>query len=190
MQRHHLSSDQVVQQRGKRQVDIADLIVTSQSVLSRVLSRFRDTSLVTRRHGSASNRKTTPRQDLHIIIQAKRTPFATARHIQQDLQNATGLLVSDHTLKNRLWEEGLTSYRPLLRLALEPIHRRQRLDWVNQRTEQRTQQKKLLVTHKATNCHYNHNRRHTENRPHEKRSFRKHHQQGHPHREKRLRSSD
>ncbi|PSN47840.1 hypothetical protein C0J52_01227 [Blattella germanica] len=62
--------------------------------------------LVTRRHGSASNRKTTPRQDLHIIIQARRTPFATARHIQQDLQNVTSLLVSDHTIRNRLWEEG------------------------------------------------------------------------------------
>ncbi|PSN47841.1 hypothetical protein C0J52_01227 [Blattella germanica] len=89
--------------------------------------------LVTRRHGSASNRKTTPRQDLHIIIQARRTPFATARHIQQDLQNVTSLLVSDHTIRNRLWEEGLTSYRPLRCLALEPIYRRQRLAWVNQR---------------------------------------------------------
>ena len=143
MQRHHLSSDQIemvvrLQQRDERQVDIADLIGTSQSVISRVLSRFRDTGLVTRRHGSASNRKTTPRQDLHIIIQAKRTPFATARHIQQDLQNATGLFVSDHTLKNRLWEKGYTSYRPLRRLAVEQIHRRQSLAWVNQRIEEGT----------------------------------------------------
>ncbi|PSN29688.1 hypothetical protein C0J52_28472 [Blattella germanica] len=122
-----------LQQRGERQVDIANLIGTSQSGISRVLSRFRDTGLVTRRHGSASNRNTTPRQDIHIIIQARRTPFATARHIQQDLQNATGLLVSDQTLKNRLWGEGLTSYRPLGHLALEPIHRRQTLAWVNQR---------------------------------------------------------
>ncbi|PSN42011.1 hypothetical protein C0J52_08256 [Blattella germanica] len=89
MPRHHLSSDQVemvvrLQQRGERQVDIADLIGTSQSVISRVLSRFRDTGLVIRRPGSGSNRKTTPRQDLNddvTIIQARRTPFATARHI-------------------------------------------------------------------------------------------------------------
>ncbi|PSN41841.1 hypothetical protein C0J52_16228 [Blattella germanica] len=85
MQRHHLSSDQVemvvrLQQRGERQVDIADLIGTSQSVISRVLSRFRDTGLVTRRPGSGSYHMTAPRQDRHIIIQARRTPFATARH--------------------------------------------------------------------------------------------------------------
>ncbi|PSN32535.1 hypothetical protein C0J52_26199 [Blattella germanica] len=53
-------------QRGERQVDIADLIRTSHSVISRVLSRFRDTDLVTRRPGSGSNRKSTPRKDRHI----------------------------------------------------------------------------------------------------------------------------
>lgn len=54
-----MSSDQIemvvrLEQRGERQVDIADLIGTSQSVISRVglLSRFRGTGLVTRRPGS------------------------------------------------------------------------------------------------------------------------------------------
>ena len=164
-----MSSDQVemvvrLQQRGERQVDIADLIGTSQSVISRVLSRFRDTDLVTRRPGSGSNRKSTPRQDRHIIIQARRTPFATARHIQQDLQNATGLLVSDQTIRNRLWEEGLTSYRPLRRLTLEPIHRRQGLAWVNQRIEG-TLWGNVLFTDESRYCLFNDNRRQRVYRP-------------------------
>ncbi|KAJ4433279.1 hypothetical protein ANN_15538 [Periplaneta americana] len=96
MQRQHLSSDQVemivrLEQRGECQVEIVDLIGTSQSVISRVLPRFRETGLVIRRLGSGSNRKTTPRQDRLIIIKTRRTPFATARHIQKDLQDATGL---------------------------------------------------------------------------------------------------
>ncbi|KAJ4441886.1 hypothetical protein ANN_11746, partial [Periplaneta americana] len=139
-------------------VDTADLIGTTQSVISRVLSRFRETGLVTRRPGGGSNRKTTPRQDRHIIIQPRRTPFATARHMQQDLQNATGLLVSDQTIRNRLWEEGLTSYRPLRSLALEPIHCRQRLAWVNHRIEEGILCGNVLFTDESRYCLFNDNR--------------------------------
>ncbi|KAJ4449738.1 hypothetical protein ANN_01142 [Periplaneta americana] len=147
-----------LEQRGESQVDIVDLIGISQSVISRVLSRFRETGLVTRRPGSGSNRKTTPRQDRHIIIQARRTPFAKARHIQQNLQKATGLLVSDQTIRNGLWA-GLTFYRPLRNLALESIHRRQRLAWVNQRIEEDILWGNVFFTNESRYCFFNDNRR-------------------------------
>ncbi|KAJ4441360.1 hypothetical protein ANN_11215 [Periplaneta americana] len=164
MQRHHLSSDYLekvvrLEQRGEHLVDIADLRGTSQNVIYRVLPRFRETGLITRRPGSGSNCKTTPRQDRHIIIQA-RTPFSTAIYIQQDLQNATDLLVSDQTIKNRLWEEGLTSYRLLRCLALELIHHRQRLAWVNQKIEEGILWGNVLFTDEFRYCLFNGNRCH------------------------------
>ncbi|RZC36962.1 HTH 29 domain containing protein [Asbolus verrucosus] len=100
-------------ERGIRQVEIAEFFNTSQSVISRTLTRFRQTGVASRRPGSGARRVTTPREDRFLIIQARRQPFATAPQHLQSLSNATGTRISNQTVRNQLREDGLTSYRPL-----------------------------------------------------------------------------
>lgn len=164
MQRNHLSQENRalvlhMHQRGDRQVDIAAYFNTSQSVISRLICRHRETGTTSRRPGSGSSRVTTPREDRHLVIQARRQPFDTARQLQQDLHNATGVLISDQTVRNRLFEVGLTSYRPLRSPARSPAHRRQRLHWANERLAEVTSWEHVLFTDESRYCIHNDSRR-------------------------------
>lgn len=164
MQRFHLSEENRslvlhMYQRGDRQVDIAAYFNTSQSVISRLICRHRETGTTSRRAGSGSSRITTPRQDRCLVIQARRQPFETARQLQQHLHNATGVLISDQTVRNRLLEFGLTSYRPLRSPARTPAHRRQRLDWANHRLTEVTSWEHVLFTDESSYCIHNDSRR-------------------------------
>lgn len=164
MQRVHLRQEEAdlvvrMHQRGVRQVEIAELFNTSQSVISRTVTRFRQTGTASRRPGSGSERVTTPREDRFLIIQARRQPFATARQHMRSLVNATGTRVSDQTVRNRLWEVRLTSYRPQRRPPLTRDHKRQRRIWAEQRLEEATPWEDILFTDESRFCIHNDSRR-------------------------------
>ena len=53
--------------------------------------------------------------------------MSTARALQNDLQQATGVNVSDQTIRNRLHEGGLRARRPLVGPVLTAQHQRARL---------------------------------------------------------------
>ncbi len=53
--------------------------------------------------------------------------MSTARTLQNDLQRATGVNVSDQTIRNRLHEGGLRARRPLVGPVLTAWHRGARL---------------------------------------------------------------
>jgi transposase len=164
MQRVHLTTEQSniairMHQRGYRQIEIAAVLGTTQSVISRTISRFRDTGSAERRPGSGSQRVTTPRQDRSLIINIRMCPFSTARHLQQDLFNATATLISDQTVRNRLREVGISSYRPLRSPARTPAHRRRRVYWARLRLEEVTPWDDILFSDESRFCLHNDSRR-------------------------------
>lgn len=132
-QRRHLSREEMMRavgmlQAGSRQRHVAAAVGTTQSVISRLWTRFRITGSVAERHGGRS-RITTRRQDRYIQITARRNRTMTAMMLATRLHSSSGLLVSDQTIRNRLREVRLRSRRPLRVPPIAPHNRRARLQW-------------------------------------------------------------
>lgn len=63
-------------QRGHRQVDITEMLGMTQSVISRTISCFRHTDMITRRPGSRSRKIKTPQQDRFLVLNVGMRPFS------------------------------------------------------------------------------------------------------------------
>ena len=96
----------------------------SQSVVSRMWTRFHLTGNVMHQHTGGRERSTTRAQDRFIALQARRHRFNNAT-----TQNATGVRLSTQTIRNRLHEAGLWSRRPAIRIPLTRHHVQERLEW-------------------------------------------------------------
>lgn len=113
---------------GATQIDVSEAMGTSQSVISRLWSRYRVTGQVVERH-RGPQRITTHEQDRFIRNTARRQPNVTAMQLVQRLQREYGLLVSGQTLRRRLHEVNLRARRPLRVPALRRGNRGRRLQW-------------------------------------------------------------
>ena len=82
-----------------------------------------------RRSRRGRRRLTTPRQDRYLRVRVGRHRRSTARDLQEDLRRATGVHVSDQTVRNRLHEAGLRSQRPLHAVPLTAAHHAARLQF-------------------------------------------------------------
>ena len=105
--RRHLSEPdtaRIVQllEDGQSQRQVAMRFEISQSVVSRIWTRFRETGRYTRRPGQGRHRMTTPQEDRYLRIIARRNRFDTARQIEMDFRRGTGVHLSDQTTRNRL----------------------------------------------------------------------------------------
>ena len=130
--RRHLSEPdtaRIVQllEDGQSQRQVAMRFEISQSVVSRIWTRFRETGRYTQRPGQGRHRMTTPQEDRYLRIIARRNRFDTARQIEMDFRRGTGVHLSDQTTRNRLHEVHLRARRPVLRPILTQMHRRARL---------------------------------------------------------------
>ena len=96
---------------GMRQVDVAEALNTSQSVISRLIARHHLTADVRERH-TVRNRITTPVQDRLIQRTARRNPTITCNQIRFELMQAHNVQVCRRTIGNRLHEVSLNSRRP------------------------------------------------------------------------------
>lgn len=133
MPRRHLTRNEMLRavgmiQAGATQIAVSEAMRTSQSVISRLWSRYRVSGEVVERH-RGPQRITTHVQDRFIQNAARSQPNVTAMQLVQKLQREYGLLVSDQTLRRRLHEVNLRARRPLRVQALRRGNRGRRLQW-------------------------------------------------------------
>ncbi|KAJ4439778.1 hypothetical protein ANN_07906 [Periplaneta americana] len=94
-----------------------------------------ETESVARRPGIVRQRKTTPVQNRFVGLQALRNRQVTARTLQVDLHQASGVQASDETVENRLREANLRSRRASRVPGVERIHRDRRMQFARNRLE-------------------------------------------------------
>ena len=91
-------------------------------VLSLVLGWNFKTGQYSRGAGQGRRRATTHRQDMYLVLSARRFRQSPARSLQSELQRATGVKISDQTVRNRLHSSELRSRRPFVFLIATPRH--------------------------------------------------------------------
>ncbi|GFS70834.1 transposable element Tcb2 transposase [Trichonephila clavipes] len=114
---------------GQTQAEVAQAIGVSQSVISRIWNRFLETGSAGRRPGQGRRRKTTPNEDLYLVLTARRHRNMNATLHQQHIRLATGTTVSTQTVRNWLHGVGLYAHRPMVCVRLTSRHGRDHRKW-------------------------------------------------------------
>lgn len=114
---------------GRSQRYVSRFLHVSLSTVQRALERFRETGRNTRRPGSGRNRKTTAIDDRFIVLNTLRNRHMTSVETKNQLREVRGTAVSVWTVRRRIQEAGLKSYRPAAGPKLLPRHRVARLQF-------------------------------------------------------------
>ena len=105
--RRHLTMDQqslaiAMLQTGRSQMEVATELGVSQSVISRLQQRYRETGRVTERRRSGRPLATSRADDRYIVNTALRNRMMNATQLQARLREVRGTQVSRQTIQNRL----------------------------------------------------------------------------------------
>ena len=103
----------------------------SKSVISRLVSRYRQTDGVKIRDGRGRSEKTTPGQDRYLHIFVLRNRFISATELRDTFRGATGIRLSKSMIHNRLCGVGFKARHPFKGMHLTRAHKRLR----NQRAQ-------------------------------------------------------
>lgn len=114
---------------GGRQVDVAARFGVSQSVVSRLYERYRQTGEVSERRGRGCQCATSAADDRYLLLQTLRSRTLSAPKLRQNLRNVRHVNVSIQTIRNRLKDRGLNVRRPVKATPLTVQHRRAREQW-------------------------------------------------------------
>lgn len=113
--------------QGMSQRAVARHLRLSQSCVSKIYRRFRETGEFVRRPGSGRRRCTSERDDRFIVTTSLRNRHLTGVDVQQELRQVRGTAASEWTVRRRLKEANLTPKRPATGPKLTPRHRQARL---------------------------------------------------------------
>ncbi|GFW59654.1 HTH_Tnp_Tc3_2 domain-containing protein [Trichonephila clavipes] len=101
----------------------------AQSVISRLWQRLQDDGNVSRCYSTGCPRVTTPNEDRHLAVTAKRNRRSTASDLSRQLSSATSTTVSRHTVYRCLGHIGLYAHRPVRCVPLTATHCCLQLTW-------------------------------------------------------------
>ena len=110
-------------QAGATQRYAAAQFGITQSVVQRIWQRFLDTGSVEERPKSGRPRKMSAVDDRYIVTMSRRQRFDTARTLNQQFLNATGITICEQTIRNCLHDNGIHARRPAVRPSLTHDHR-------------------------------------------------------------------
>lgn len=114
-------------EEGFSQRHIAQRLQRSQSVVSRVLNRHRQTGGHTRRVGQGRPRSTSHRDERFLQLHALRDRRSTGNSLRGLLQRFRNVQISERTVRRRLNDYGLTSHPSATGPLLSREHRVERL---------------------------------------------------------------
>ncbi|GFW95485.1 HTH_Tnp_Tc3_2 domain-containing protein [Trichonephila clavipes] len=112
--------------------DVTDVVLflgVHHSVISRLCKQFQTTQTVVRRPVGGRPRVTTPAEDLHIAIVAKRNRRATSTRMTSMVTTSIGKAISAATVPRRLYMNGLYARVPRVCVPLSVQSRGARLKW-------------------------------------------------------------
>ncbi|GFU93533.1 transposable element Tc1 transposase [Trichonephila clavipes] len=116
-------------EEGRSVTSVAVEFGIAHSIVSRLWRQFQTTGTAIRGFSSGRPRGTTPANDRHIVLQARRNRRQTAGEIARHTTQATGRPISRITVARRLHGGGLFARRPVRCVPLTPAHRRRRSLW-------------------------------------------------------------
>ncbi|GFX57971.1 transposable element Tcb2 transposase [Trichonephila clavipes] len=136
-QRSHLTDSEAWRvvgrlEGGQTEVEVAQAIGMSQSMISRIWNRFLETGSAGQRPGQGRRRATTPNEDRYLVLMARIHRNMNATLLQQHLRSATGTTFSTQTVRNQLHGLGLYTHRPMVCVRLTSRHRRDRREWATE----------------------------------------------------------
>ena len=156
--RHHLTIEERgralgLLESGQSQRQVARTLAVSQSVVSRLQTRYNNTGQVRDRPRSGRPRATTQRQDRFLVTLARRNRFDDASNLNRQFHQATGVRITPQTLRNRLHAANFRGRRPAVRPILLPRHRQARLLWARNHVRwQRRHWRPVLFTDESRFC--------------------------------------
>ena len=112
---------------GQTQRYVGRQFNVSHTVVGCVWQRYLDTGSVEERAGRGRPRKTTDRDDRYIVNMAKRRKFESAKTLNADFRDASGVHICEQTVRNRFHAANIHALRPAVRPPLTPEHRRLRM---------------------------------------------------------------
>ncbi|CAF4872624.1 unnamed protein product [Pieris macdunnoughi] len=122
----HVSRAIALLEEGRTMHYVGNDLEVAPSVIYRLWKRYRETGEYSQRRGQGRKRKTTRLQDRYIVNCALRNRTTTARDLQNTLRTATGVEISEQTVRNRLLEANLRSRRPVRAVRLTIQHKQAR----------------------------------------------------------------
>ncbi|GFT72770.1 HTH_Tnp_Tc3_2 domain-containing protein, partial [Trichonephila clavipes] len=102
-------------EEGRRVTSVAAEFGIAHSIVSRLWRQFQTTGTAIREFSSDRPRGTTPADDRHIVLQARRNRRQTAGEIARHTAQVTGRPISRFTVARRLHGGGLFARRPVRR---------------------------------------------------------------------------
>ena len=150
----------VLAEEGRSQRYIAERLGVNQATISRVLRRFQETNIHTRRPGQGRRRATSAVQDRFLMMQTLRERFITAPRLQNMLEETHNIHVSAVTIRHRLREFNLAPRRPATGPMMTADHRRARLAFAREHVNWMEEDwASVLFSDESRFCLYNSDRR-------------------------------